>query len=161
MLSRALIGFFVAALLVGCATPQPDMDSAQSSTDNIQKAKAAGIRPLNVGEFTFEAGVSAEQALHLKDNLTVDLQGAGLLDPSASTLIQGRLIDAELGKRSGMLAARFTVIQAGGSKVFERELRTSSAWRKGANVGKEHAALFRKLVGVLLSDPGLRNAVSR
>jgi hypothetical protein len=161
MISRTLIHLFAAAALIGCATPQPDMDSAQSSTDNIQKAKAAGIRPLNVGEFTADADVPPEQAQHLKDNLIVDLQGAGLLDPSATVTIQGRLIDAELGKRSGMLGARFTVTRAGGSTVFDRELRTSSAWRKGADIGKEHAALFRKLVGILLSDPGLRNAVPR
>jgi hypothetical protein len=155
------LSLLAAVALSACVAPAPDkIDSAQSSTDNFQKAKAAGIRSVAVGEFSAENSLT-QQAQYLKDNLIVELQGAGLLDPGAASVVQGKLVDAQLGGTQGTVAARFTVTQSDGRVVYDRELRTSSQWTPNANAPKEHEAVYRKLVGVLFSDPGFRNAIPR
>jgi len=145
------------AVLAGCAHRQVALDSPQSSTDNFQKAKAAGIRPVAVGDFDGQDG----EAQYLKDTLVVELQGAGLLDPASDAVIQGRLVEARMGRHQGSVVARFTVTQSDGRVLYDRELRTSATWGAGANAARERAGVYRKLVGVLLGDPGFKNAVPR
>jgi hypothetical protein len=154
-----LLAACLAGALAGCAH-KVALDSAQSSTDNFQKAKAAGIRPVAVGDFT-APGSNQTEAQYLKDTLVVELQGAGLIDPASGSVVQASQVDAKLGRNQGNVVARFTVTQADGRVVYDRELRASSTWPAGADVAKERAAVYRKLVGVLLTDPGFRNAVPR
>jgi hypothetical protein len=158
-LRQISLSLLTALTLSACVAPEK-IDSAQSSTDNFQKAKAAGIRPVAVGEFSAENNLT-QQAQYLKDNLIVELQGAGLLDPGATSVVQGKLVDAQLGSTEGTVTARFTITQSSGRVVYDRELRTSSQWAPNANVAKEHEAVYRKLVGVLFSDPGFKNAIPR
>ena len=132
-----------------------------SSTDNFQKAKAAGIRPLAVGEFGSDQDSRPVEARYLKDTLSTELQGAGLLDPAAGAVVEGKLLSADLGGRQGSVGARFTVTLVGGRVVYDRDLRVTSTWDAAANVSKEHSAVYRKLVGALFTDPAFKNAVAR
>lgn len=149
-----------AALLGGCAEPGP-LDSSQTTVDNYSKVKAAGIRPVAVGEFSSNEDKQPTEARYLKDTLTTELQGAGMLDPASGALIQGQLVTADFGRSGGQVSARFIVTVAGGRVVYDRELRTSGSWGSNANVNRERGALYSKLVGLLFTDPGFRNAVPR
>jgi len=150
----------VAALVVGCA--QPPLDSSQNNTtDNFSKLKAAGIRPVAVGEFTSDKDSLPVEARYLKDTLVTELQGAGMFDAGSGALIEGRMIAADMGRTGGSVAARFIVTVPGGRVVYDRELRTSNTWGSNANATREQGYLYSKLVGLLFTDPGFRNAVPR
>jgi outer membrane lipoprotein SlyB len=148
-----------AALVAGCA--QTPLDSTTTTVDNFSKIKAAGIRPVAVGDFQSVNDKRPTEARFLKDTLTTELQGAGMFDANAGASIQGTLVDADMGKTSGSVAARFIVTVAGGRVVYDRELRTSSTWGANANVTREQGNVYSKLVGLLFTDPGFRNAVPR
>lgn len=156
-------GLFVASLATifasGCAQPIT-LDSAQSTPDNFARAKAAGIRPVAVGSFRSSSDTRSVEARYLKDTLAVELQGAGMFDPASSAVVDGELISTHMDKTGGRLAARF-VVTLGGRVVFDRELRITSTWQGDADVKREQGAIFNKLVGMLLTDPGFSNAVPR
>lgn len=144
----------------GCANHEHVLDSAESSTDNIQRAKAAGIRPIAVGNFPSNVS-DAGEVQYLKDNLIVELQGAGLLDPASGSVLHGTLVDCEMGRTRGNVTARFTITQAGGRVVYDRELRATDSWPASDNRARAQSGVYRKLVGVLFNDPGFKNAVPR
>lgn len=150
----------LAALLGGCAQ-SPALPSSQSTTDNFQKARAAGIRPVAVGDFSARADDRAVEARYLRDTLVTELQGAGVFDAASGAVVQGQLVDASFQRQAGSVAARFTVTVAGGRVVYDRELRANSTWDAGADTARERSAVYSKLVGLLFSDPGFRNAVPR
>lgn len=149
-----------AAALGGCAQTAVPAESAQVTTDNFSKAKAAGIRPVAVGEFRSVKDSRPAEARHLKDTLSTELSGAGLLDAGSGAVVEGELISAELGKTSGNVAARF-IVTSGGRVVYDKELRAASTWRADANVPREQGLVYSKVVGMLLTDPMFRNAVPR
>jgi hypothetical protein len=150
----------VAALAAGCSHQQP-LDSSENTTDNFSKLKAAGIRPVAVGEFTADRHGLLDEARFLKDTLVTELQGAGMFDAGSGASIRGKMISSEMGGRSGSVAARFIVILPDGRIVYDRELHTSNTWGRNANVTHERGYLYSKLVGLLFTDPGFRNAVPR
>jgi hypothetical protein len=176
------------ALLTGCA--QIQLGAPAPSVDNIQKAKAAGMAPVAVGEFglaagrdkAMDAGISMRSntvsspiqgsfAQYLKENLSTELRGAGLLDPASKTVISGKLTesvaDASSSQGKGSLAAQFTVVRDG-RNVYDKELRATSTW-ESSFVGaiaipaavSQYTALYRSLIGQLLDDPAFRSAVKR
>lgn len=186
LLSCALVA--AAALLTGCA--QIPLGAPAVSVDNIQKAKAADMTPVAVGEFglaagkdkAMDAGISMRSntisspiqgsfAQYLKENLAVELRGAGLLDPASKTVISGKLTDsmadAASSQGKGSLGAQFTVMRDG-RKVYDKELRVSSTW-ESSFVGaiaipaavNQYTTLYRTLIGKLLDDPDFRSAVKR
>jgi hypothetical protein len=180
-------GFAIAvALLTGCA--QIKLGNAVASVDNIQKAKASGMGPVAVGEFALGSGrpkaldegiglrsntVSSPYqgsfAQYLKETLSVELKGAGLLDPASKTVVQGWLTDSQLdaavGEGTGSVAARFVVLRAGKS-VYDKELKASARW-ESSFVGaiaipaavNQYSGLYRQLVSQLLDDASFRAAV--
>jgi len=151
----------VSAFASGCAqTSAAPAQSSQVSTDNFSKAKAAGIRPVAVGEFRSPKDSRPAEARHLKDTLATELSGAGLLDPASGAVVEGELVSADLGSTSGSVAARF-IVTTGGRVVYDKELRASSTWRADANVPREQGLVYSKLVGQLFTDPMFRNAVPR
>jgi hypothetical protein len=150
-----------AVLAAGCAQPATStFASAQSTPDNFSRAKAAGIRPVAIGTFTSAQDKLPTEARYLRDTLDVELQGAGLVNPSSTAVIDGQVTAAEFAATTGTVAARFTVTVSG-RVVYDRELRTGSTWDKSADAGRQQGAVYNKLVGVLLADPGFKNAVPR
>ena len=149
-----------AAALGGCVQTAVPAESAQVTTDNFSKAKAAGIRPLAVGDFRSPKDSRPAEARHLKDTLATELSGAGLLDPASGYVVEGELVSADLGKTSGSVAARF-IVTTSGRVVYDKELRASSTWRADANVPREQGLVYSKVVGLLFTDPMFRNAVPR
>lgn len=176
----------LALLLAGCA--QIQLGAPVASVDNIQKAKASGLKRAAVGDFVLAAGKPAEMdrgvsvrsnkvtspydqsfAKYLKETLSAELKAAGLLDPAAPLSIRGELQDSVLdvptsvGK--GKVSARFIVVRAG-KKVFEKDFSAEATW-ESSFVGavaipaavNQYSALYRKLVGQLLDDPAFRAAV--
>jgi len=177
-----------ASLLTGCA--QIKLGAPVASVDNIQKAKSAGMAPVNVGEFSLAAGrdkaldagvnlrtntvsspIGGSFAQYLKENLSVELRAAGLLDPASKTVITGQLTESSVDPASsqgkGSLGARFVVTREGRS-VYDKELRATSTW-ESSFVGavaipaaiNQYTALYRTLVGQLLDDPAFRTAVKQ
>ena len=175
-----------AALLTGCA--QIKLGSPSASVDNIQRAKSAGMAPVAVGTFALAPGkspaldtgiavrsntvsspVQGSFAQYLKENLSVELRAAGLLDPASKTVISGLLtdsvLDAAMSQGKGSLGARFSVTR-NGNKVYDKELKADSAW-ESSFVGaiaipaavNNYTALYRELVAKLLDDPAFRSAV--
>ena len=165
-MSRSLLRLVPALLTaavfaVGCAqTTTSTLDTAQATPDNFSRAKAAGIRPVAIGNFTSAQDKFPAEARYLRDTLDVELQGAGLVNPSSTAVIDGQLVVSDLGATAASVGARFTVTVSG-RVVYDRELRTSSTWDKSANAGRQQGAVYNKLVGVLLADPGFKNAVPR
>ncbi len=155
------LALVAAVALTGCGHRARSLDSPQSSTDNFQKAQAAGIRPVAVGEFGSERNSRPVEARYLKDTLSTELQGAGLLDPASSAVVEGKLLSVELGGNRAVAAARFTITLAGGRVVYDRDLRVTHTWSSGANMAREHRAVYSKLVGALFTDPAFKNAVAR
>lgn len=185
-LKRALAMLLVAAsaVLTGCA--QIQLGAPAASVDNIQKAKSLGAAPVAVGEFKAgaavkdDAGISVRSntlsspvkgsfAQYLKENLSVELRAAGLLDPASATVVSGELVDSKLDAAtsggSGSLGARFVVTRAG-AKVFDKEVRVQSAW-ESSFVGavaipaaiNNYGALYRQLISKLLDDAEFRRAI--
>jgi len=175
-----------AALLTGCA--QLKLGPPTASVDNIQRAKATGMTPVAVGNFVLAPGkpaaldtaldvrsntvsspVQGSFAQYLKENLSVDLRAAGLLDPASKTVISGLLtesiLDVPMSQSKGALGARFSVTRDGRS-VYDKELKAASSW-ESSFVGavaipaamNNYTALYRELVAKLLDDPAFRAAV--
>lgn len=178
----------LAMQLVGCA--QLTMSPPQASIENASKLRNAGLAPAALGSFAIDAGkgsdadkgttirgnaltspVNSSFSQYLGETLKVELQSAGLLDPSAGTVITGTLKESELnggvGTGSAKLGARFVVTRA--SKVrYDRELTTSTTWDSpfiGATAiplaAGKYEGLYRQLVSVLLDDAAFRKAMAK
>jgi hypothetical protein len=183
MLSSAALG-----LLTGCA--QVKLADPTPSVENIQKARAAAMTPVAVGDFKLASGKSPaldqgvsirtntfyspfdnSLAKYLGETLRVDLQAAGLLDPAAGTTIRGELTESRVEAPSdvgqGVLAARF-IVQREGKTSFDKEFKTTSSWASSfpgvvaiPEAVNQYVALYRVLVGQLLDDADFRGAVKR
>lgn len=176
----------VALVLAGCAT---QLGAPVATTDNILKAKASGMTPVQVGDFSLapgkeegmDTGISIRAASvsaptegsfsqYLKATLITELKAAGLLDPSSHSVIRGYLTQSEVNsgitEGSGSLGARF-IVTRDGRTVFDKELVVSSKW-ESSFVGavaipvaiNEYTALYRKLVAALLDDSQFRAALN-
>ena len=186
LVSRAVAWALVAvsSVLVGCA--QIHIGPPVAGVDNIQKARALGAAPLAVGNFkagpdvkddagismrsnTISSPVQGSFAQYLKENLSVDLKAAGLLDPASKTVVSGELVESKLDSAtsggSGSLGARF-VVTRNGAQVFEKSLRVQATW-PSSFVGavaipaavNNYGGLYRELIGKLLDDPDFRRAL--
>lgn len=172
------------AALTGCA--QIQIGPPVASVDNIQRVRALGVPPLAVGDFkagpavTDDAGIGMRSntvsspvqgsfAQYLKENLSVELRAAGLLDPTSRTVVSGELVESKLDAASsqgtGSLGARFVVTRAG-TKVFDKAFRVQGAW-ESSFVGavaipaavNHYGGLYRELIGKLLDDAEFRRAL--
>ncbi|MEY4561499.1 MAG: hypothetical protein RLZZ618_776 [Pseudomonadota bacterium] len=150
-----------AAALAGCQHRAATINSPESSTDNFQKAKAAGVRPLAVGEFNSKGDRRDVEARYLKDTLSTELSGAGLLDPASNAVVEGELISVSIGGSGGNATARFIITLSNGRVVYDRELRTTVQWSGGGAVANQRREIYQKLVGQLFTDPSFKNAVPR
>lgn len=176
----------LSTLMTGCA--QLQIGAPAATVDNIQKAKASGLPPSNVGGFALAKDKPADMdksfslrsngltsptgsfSKHLQETLAAELKAAGLLDPASTTTIQGELtdnqLDASIGTGKGALAARF-VVNRSGQTIYDKVLRSDATW-ESSFVGavaipaavNEYSGLYRKLVAQLLDDPQFRTAVA-
>lgn len=184
LIGTALVA--VASLLTGCA--QIQLGAPVASVDNIQKAKNSGMQPVAVGDFALAPGkdkaidaglnlrsntvsspIGKSFAQYLKENLSVDLRAAGLLNPSSKTVVSGQLtesmVDSPSSQGKGSLGARF-VVTRDGRTVYDKELRATAVW-ESSFVGavaipaaiNEYTALYRNLVGQLLDDQAFKAVV--
>jgi hypothetical protein len=176
------------ALMTGCA--HRPMAAPVASADNVQKARAAGMAPVNVGNFVrgpaMDSGTDTSISIrattlfspyedsfakYLKEALVIDLRAAGLLDSASPIRIDGFLtenkVDSAMSQGSGSLAARFVVTRSG-AVAYDKLLRVDSTW-ESSFIGaiaipaaiNEYTALYRKLVVKLLDDAAFRSAVAR
>jgi hypothetical protein len=175
----------LAALSLAGSAVAP-LSAPQPSMDNIQAIRAADLPAMNVGEFVPGPGRPTDMdktiaarggidkapegsfAKYLADTLSVELKGAGKLDPNATLTVTGVITDtkltSEIGTPTAKLAARFTLTR-NGRQVFQKELSVSDTWdwQYFADIAipdafNHYAGLFPKLVGVLLSDPDFKAA---
>ncbi len=175
------------ALLVGCA--QIQLGAPVASAENVQKAKASGLPPSNVGQFelapgkdagmdkaidirsnTLTAPTSGSFAAYLKETLATELKAAGLYDAASKIVISGKLLDSQLDSATsggtGRLAARF-LVTGSGKVLFDKEFVAQDKW-ESSFVGaiaipaaiNNYSALYRKLVGQLLDDAEFRRSVA-
>lgn len=165
--------------LVACANVQ--MPTPVASVTNHEKIRAANMTPTQVGEFKLAPGKPASMdttisglrgssvvpsagsfSKQLREELIVELKGAGLLDPASTLKIEGELtdsmVDAAIGTGKGRLAARFKVTRYG-HLVFDKELSVEASWESsfmGAvavpTAINQYGALYKALVGRLLDD---------
>jgi hypothetical protein len=172
--------------LVACANVQ--MPTPVASVTNHEKIRSANLTPTQVGEFKLAPGKPASMdtslsglrgssvapsagsfSRQLREELIVELKGAGLLDPSSAMKIEGELtdsmVDAAIGTGKGRLAARFKVTRDGRS-VFDKELSVEASWESsfmGAvavpTAINQYSALYKALVGKLLDDMDFRTAM--
>jgi hypothetical protein len=172
--------------LVACANVQ--MPTPVASVTNHEKIRSANLNPTQVGEFKLAPGKPASMdtslsglrgssvapsagsfSRQLREELIVELKGAGLLDPSSAMKIEGELtdsmVDAAIGTGKGRLAARFKVTRDGRS-VFDKELSVEASWESsfmGAvavpTAINQYSALYKALVGKLLDDMDFRTAM--
>lgn len=185
--AATVVAICAIAILTGCA--QVPLGNPVASVDNIQAAKATGMKPVNVGVFKLETGkdpkldasiaIRASTAVspfdgsfasYLRETLATELKAAGLFDPASSVTIEGFLVDSQLDtaitQGSGSLAARFVVLRAG-KPSYDKLLKVNATW-DSSFVGavaipaarNEYSALYRKLVSALLADPAFRTAVA-
>jgi hypothetical protein len=153
--------------LTACAELLP-LDSPSASAANQQRAAQAVVRPVALGDFSFNEArddTPEREAQYLRDTVNVEFKAAGLLDAGAPRVLTAHFTDSQWRRGQGSLAARFTVADArSGTLHYERELRVSRTWAPAiGTVGtqwtaKEHAALFQQLVGQLLADPAFGDA---
>lgn len=186
--STVIAGLVIASTLTGCA--QIQLGAPVPSIENIQRAKAAGIVPVALGDFKLSPGrpldldqkVSVRSnsvfspygssfARYLKETLATDLAAAGLLDPTSRSVIEAFLVDSQLdvptGQAKGLVAARF-VVNREGVKVYDKELSASASWQ-APFVGveaipaaiNEYGLLYRQLLTKLLQDDAFKSALKR
>jgi hypothetical protein len=172
--------------LTGCANFT--MSPPTATIENTAKLRGANIAPAAVGTFKVDAANAAMDkgtsirgnalgtsggsfAQYLGENLKVELQSAGLLDPASSTVISGTLTNSEvhgdIGTGTAKLAARF-VVTRGNAVQFDRELKVDDSWESsfvGATAipmaARHYEGLYRKLITTLLDDAAFRTAVSK
>lgn len=176
------------ALLVGCTTVMPP---PMAGGENSQSLRAANLMATNVGSFKLAPGLppamdkelsgglrggnisapSGSYSQHLRDALKAELQSAGLLDLQSPYIIDGELtdskVDAAIGTGTARLAARFRVTREG-KRVFEKELVSEDSW-ESSFVGavaipravEHYGAIYKGLVGKLLTDTDFRRAIAR
>ncbi|MGE4240193.1 hypothetical protein [Ramlibacter sp.] len=190
MMPRILFACLLATAIAFAGCAQIELAAPVASIDNVQKAKAGGMARVSLGEFASADGRAPSAierlsvrtngilvpagksfASYLRSSLAVELEAAGLLDPSSSIVIDGVLtrneLDVPAGAASGSLAARFTVVRDG-VKVFDKELGTTAAWHASfaaieavPSALNRYGLLHRTLVAQLLSDPEFRKATGR
>ena len=169
--------------LVGCTSVMPP---PMAGGENTQALRAANLAPATVGTFKLADGrpplmdkelsgglrggnvaaPSGSYSQHLRETLKAELQSAGLLDLQSSNVIEGQLtdskVDAAIGTGTARLAARFQV-KRGAQVLFDKELAVDDSW-DSSFVGaiaipraiERYGAIYRKLVGRLLSDDEFR-----
>jgi hypothetical protein len=170
----------------GCAMgPMPEL---QPTMANLQILRTKNVPALAVGEFrlakelppsmdrsiairamTIKAPGTGSFAGYLKQTLETELWGAGKLNPTAVSTIEGELtqsrITTGLPEGRAVLAARFRVRRAG-QTIYDRELTVSTSWATnfiGAIAIPEamdrYTSLYPALVGELLGDAAFQTAV--
>ncbi|WER48753.1 hypothetical protein CupriaWKF_28760 [Cupriavidus sp. WKF15] len=172
--------------LAGCAEMQ--MGQPKATVENATVMRGAGFAPVDVGRFVaddakgsgMDRGVSIRSnslrspvdgslAQYLRETLRVELASAGLLDPKAGTVVTGVLSDSEVnapvGEGTASLGARFVVTRAGTVR-YDKQLGVSAKWDSPfmgvsaiPQAAGQYEALYRKLVGTLLTDPAFRSAM--
>lgn len=173
-------------LVTGCASVT--LPAPAASAGNVERLKAANPAPIGVGEFKSAPGKAAEAdkglsirgtnsiapaggsfALQLRDQLTSELKGAGLLSSDGRIVVSGTVtdnqLDAGVGTGSARLAARFQVRRDGALR-YDKELVSTSTWESSFMAGiavpaafNQYGAIYQKLVGQLLDDADFRAAV--
>lgn len=177
-----------AALLAGCASIQ--LGAPTASLETVQRARAAGLPAMAVGEFALAPGkptaLDASFSLrtntvfspygrsfahYLKETLAAELKAAGLLDPAAAAEIRGWLtesqVDGSMGTGLGRVCARFAVLR-GGQQLYDKEFSAENQW-ESPYLGvvaiplaiNHYTVLHRQLVGQLLADPDFVAALRR
>lgn len=166
-------------LLTGCA--QVKMAPPSASIENIQLARASGMGPVAVEKFspaaslsksddkglsirsnTFYSPYDSSFSRYLEETLSAQLKGAGLLEPTSGTVIDGQLtrsaVDAGASQGSATLGARFKV-KRGGDTVYDKELVESDTWASSfvgvvaiPDAINHYTALYRRLVERLFKD---------
>lgn len=178
----------VALTLTGCA--QIPLPSPSAKPAVVEKARVAGLGPVNIGTFKADPKLGAERdrginvrsntisspiessfAQYLRETIMVDAKAAGLYDPSSSAVLNGFLTDSSLDVAIDIgranLAARF-VLTNGGNTVYDKELKAQANW-PSSFVGAiaipegmiQYADLYHKLVDQLFSDPDYRKATQK
>lgn len=169
--------------LGGCAQiPLPSPTAKQAV---VEKARLAGLAPINVGTFKADAKLGSDRdrginvrsntvsspiegsfAHYLRETVTVDAKASGLYDPNSPAVLNGFLTDSSLdvGIETGRanLAARFVVVN-GGKTLYDKELKTEASWPSSFLAAIaipegmiQYADLYHKLVEQLFSDPDYR-----
>lgn len=188
-MNRAVVILVLAAAgMVGCARiplapPQPTMQS-------LEVLREPGVAPMAVGDFQLAAGQPAalDKSLdvrgnavqspygesfsaYLKEVLITELRAAGKLDPASSVVVSARLDEnvleaSGISVNRGAVAATFEV-RKGGAVVYERQFKEQAEWPSsfiGAiaipTAVSQYAALFKKLVGQLVTDPAFGRATA-
>lgn len=186
--ARLILVLAAAAAMSACVSTR--LPPPVASADNVERLRTASAGPAQVGAFKLAPGKPASMdtavgglrgstvfptagfySQQLREELSAELKGAGLLDPSSAVVIEGLLtdnrVDAAMGAGTARLAARFSV-KRDGKVVFDKELAAEDRWESMimGNVAipaavNHYAALYKTLVGKLLDDPEFRAAVKR
>jgi hypothetical protein len=164
------------------------MSQQPATMDNIQTIRAARIPNVAVGTFgpapslpahadtaiTFRAdslsAPSGSFSAYLRQTLITQLTASGRFDANSPIVISGLLTesnaDTALDRPHAVLGAEFTVTR-GGQQIFRKSLQVEDSWTGdffGAvaipDAMNHYTALYSKLVGVLMLDPGFRAAVA-
>lgn len=190
MISRLFrsVPLVFALAITGCANVKLDATGATPST--VEKLRAAGLAPAQVGTFRLAAGkdpamdtslsglrgstlapAKGTWSQLLKDTLVTELTASGLYDAASRSVIEGQLtdsrVDAAIGTGTGRLAAHFTVTN-GGRTLFDKEVAAEASWDSsfmGAvaipAAMNHYGALFKTLVAKLVDDPDFRRALAK
>ncbi|EDT39143.1 hypothetical protein [Burkholderia ambifaria] len=185
----SFVAFSFVMLLTGCAelpmsTPKPTIENAARL-----RSGTPALAAMDVGEFRLDAsqpasvdrGISIRSnmvrspvrnsfAQYLRETLKVELQSAGLLNPSSDTVVTGSLltssVEAPVGIGRATLSARFVVTRAA-TVQYERVLSENAQWDSPfmgvsaiPQAAGQYESLYRRLIGLLLDDPAFRAAVS-
>lgn len=170
--------------LAACAhTPAPAYQPAVANTESLQSART-GIR---VGLFDAAPGAENERlraravsltggsdglyTTYLRDAVSTELETAGRLDPSSTTVIEGTLVRNELNaggasSADAVIAARF-LVKRGDVAVYNETLTAEHEW-DSSFIGmiavpaalQNYVATVQKLLGKLFSDPSFKQATS-
>lgn len=181
--------FAIACVLFTTGCAQITMGSPKPTMENTQALRSSPLAPAQVGAFTVDAGKPAAMdrshslrgansvqspiqgsfAQYLRESLVVELDAAGLLRPTAETVITGTLlnstVDPAMGTGTAALQARF-VVTRNGQQRYAKELSANAQWESsfmGAVAiplaAANYEGVYRKLVGQLVNDPDFRRAL--
>lgn len=167
-------------LLTGCLTV-PNIPY-QAGVKNSATLLAAKHQPMRVDHFDAAAGVENRKlnvrganslsgsasdgtfSTYLREALQTELATAGVLDPNASLVVTGTLLQNKLSDRNAVVGARF-VVKRDGETVYDRALTAQHSWESsfmGAiaipAAFQNHVATVQMLLGQLFSDPDFKRA---
>lgn len=178
------VAVVLASCLAACAhTPAPAYQPAVANTELLLN----GQSKLRVGSFDALAGAENERlrargasisggtdglySTYLRDALSTELETAGRLDPSSTTVIEGTLIRNDLNaagisSADATVAARFVVKQSG-TAVYEKTLTAEHKW-ESSFIGmiavpaalQNYVATVQKLFRELFADPAFEQVAS-